>query len=178
MLFLYDYFCILWNIHLTHARSCSCRHSLSWVVFLCRRPELGLSICPHHWCRNPGNLKVLGRSRASVGQVWCPFGRVYRPFGRCHLWGDSLAWSWVPGRVVGRWLQWSACWSRGARGRRCRMGFVWRTVSRNLHVLETARTLGRASWWAQDVGVYVHFVAGVSSVFRGSCLFDFWAPWL
>ena len=31
--FLYDYFCILWNIHLTHARSCSCRHSLSWVVF-------------------------------------------------------------------------------------------------------------------------------------------------
>ena len=33
MLFLYDYFCILWNIHLTHARSCSCRHSLSWVVF-------------------------------------------------------------------------------------------------------------------------------------------------
>ena len=32
--FLYDYFCILWNIHLTHARSCSCRHTLSWVVFM------------------------------------------------------------------------------------------------------------------------------------------------
>ena len=94
-----------------------------WVwCFLCRRPELGLRICPHHWCRNPGDLKVLGRSRASVGQVWCPFGRVYRPFERRHLWGDSLAWSWVPGGVVGRWLHRSACWSRGARGRRCRMG--------------------------------------------------------
>ena len=33
VLFLYDYFCILWNIHLTHARSCSCCQSLSWVVF-------------------------------------------------------------------------------------------------------------------------------------------------
>ena len=31
--FLYDCFCILWNIHLTHARSCSCRHTLSWVGF-------------------------------------------------------------------------------------------------------------------------------------------------
>ena len=69
-------------------------------------------------------------------------------------------------------------WSRGARGRRCRIGFVWRTVSRNLHVLETARTLGCASWWAQDVGVYMHFVAGVGSVFWGSCLFDLWVPWL
>ena len=29
-------------------------------------------ICPHHWCRNPGHLKVLGRSRASVGQVLLP----------------------------------------------------------------------------------------------------------
>ena len=153
--------------------------AIVWVGwFLCRRPELGLYICPHHWCRNPGDLNVLGRSRASVGQVLVPLGRVYRPIGRRHLWGDSVAGSWVPGRVVGCWLQWSACWSRGARGRRCRMGFVWRTVSRNLHVLETARTLGRASWWAQDVGVYVHFVAGVSSVFRGSCLFDFCAPWL
>ena len=111
-------------------------------VFLCRRPELGLRICPHHWCRNPGDLKVLGRSRASVGQVLVPFGREYRPFGRRHLWGDSLAWSWVPGRVVGRWLQWSACWSRGARGRRCGIGFVWRTVSRNLHVFGDSDDLG------------------------------------
>ena len=178
MLFLYDYFCILWNIHITHARSCSCGHSLSWVIFLCRRRELGLCICPHHWCRNPEELNVLKRSWAAVGHVFVALGRVYRLFGRRHLWGDSVAWSWVQGRVVGRWLQWSACWPRGARGRRCRIGFVWRTVSRNLHVLETARILGRASWWAQDVGVYVHFVAGVSSVFRGSCLFDLWAPWL
>ena len=94
-----------------------------WCV-LCRRPELGLSICPHHWCRNPGNLNVLGRSRASVGQVLVPLGRVYRPFWRRNLWGDSVAWSWVPGRVVGHWLQWSACWSRGARGRRCRIDWV------------------------------------------------------
>ena len=41
MLFLYDYFCILLNIHLTHARSCSCRHSLSWVVFM---PSSGIGL--------------------------------------------------------------------------------------------------------------------------------------
>ena len=176
--FLYDYFCILWNIHLTHARSCSCRHSLSWVVFYAVVRSWAC-ICPHHWCRNPGNLKVLGRFRASVGQVLVPFVEsidrldvvtcgVTRWLGR----GCRAAWLGVG------CAQWSACWSRGARGRRCRIGFVWRTVSRNLHVLETARTLGCAPWWAQDVGVYVHFVAGVSSVFGGSCLFDFWAPWL
>ena len=34
VLFLYDYSCILLNIHLTHARSCSCRHTLSWVCFM------------------------------------------------------------------------------------------------------------------------------------------------
>ena len=67
----------------------------------------------------PGDLKVLGRSRASVGQVFVAVGRVYRPFGRCHLWGDSVAWTWVLGRVFGRWLQWSACWSRGTHGCRC-----------------------------------------------------------
>ena len=39
--FLYDYFCILWNIHLTHARSCSCHHSLSWVVFM---PSSGVGL--------------------------------------------------------------------------------------------------------------------------------------
>ena len=39
--FLYDYFCILWNIHLTHVRSCSCRHSLSWVVFM---PSSGVGL--------------------------------------------------------------------------------------------------------------------------------------
>ena len=101
--------------------------------------------CLHHWCRNPGDLKVLGRSRALIGQVLVPFGHVYRPFGRRHLWGDPVAWSWLPGRVVGRWLQWSACWSRGAHGRRIRIGYVWRTVGRIFHVLETARTLGRVS---------------------------------
>ena len=47
--------------------------AIVWVGwFLCRRPELGLRICPHHWSRNPGDLKVLGRSRASVGQVLLP----------------------------------------------------------------------------------------------------------
>ena len=46
MLFLYDYFCILWNIHLTHARSCSCRHSLSWVVFYAVVRSWAC-ICPH-----------------------------------------------------------------------------------------------------------------------------------
>ena len=118
----------------------------------------------------PGRFEVLGGSRASVGQVLVPFGRVYRPFWRRHLWGDSVVWSWLPGHVVGRWLQWSARWSRGARGRRCRIGFVWRTGSRIFHVLETAGTLRRASQWAQDVGVDVHFVVGVTSVFRGGVL--------
>ena len=177
MLFLYDYFCILWNIHLTHARSCSCRHTLSLVFFM-PSSGVGLAYLSPSLVPEPGTFESSGKVSGVGWASFVAFGRVFRPFGRRHLWGDSLAWSWVPGRVVGRWLQWSACWSRGARGRRCRIGFVWRTVSRNLHVLETARTLGRASWWAQDVGVYVHFVAGVSSVFRGSCLFDFWAPWL
>ena len=72
MLFLYDYFCILWNIHLTHARSCSCRHTLSLVCFYTVVRSWASCICPHHWCRNPGHLKVLGRSRASVGQVLLP----------------------------------------------------------------------------------------------------------
>ena len=43
-------FCL--NIHLTHARSCFCGHTLSWL-FLCRHPDLGLRLCPHQWCRNP-----------------------------------------------------------------------------------------------------------------------------
>ena len=148
-----------------------------WCVFI---PSFGVGLVylSPSLVPEPGIFESSGKVSGVGWASFVAFGRVFRPFGRRHLWGDSLAWSWVPGRVVGRWLQWSACWSRGARGRRCRIGFVWRTVSRNLHVLETARTLGRASWWAQDVGVYVHFVAGVSSVFRGSCLFDFWAPWL
>ena len=70
--------------------------AILWVWwFLCRRPELGLSICPHHWCRNPGDLNVLGRSRASVGQVLVPLGRVYRPFGQ------SSPVGWLGGWVVG-----------------------------------------------------------------------------
>ena len=142
MLFLYDYFCILWNIHLTHARSCSCRHSLSWVVFYAVVRSWACVSVPiigagtrEIWTFWKGLVRRLGKFGAL-------FGRVYRPFGRRHLWGDSLAWSWVPGRVVGRWLQWSACWSRGARGRRCRMGFVWRTVSRIFSCFGDSEDLG------------------------------------
>ena len=164
-------FCAIYTL-----RMCIVAHAaIVWVgcfFFLCRRPELGLYLSPS-MVSEPGRFESSGKV-SGVG--WASFGALLVVC--IDLWGDSVAWSWVPGRVVGRWLQWSACWSRGARGRRCRIGFVWRTVSRILHVLETARTLGRASWWAQDVGVYVNCVAGVSSVFLGSCLFDFWAPWL
>ena len=38
--------------------------------------------------------------------------------------------------------QWSACWSRGARGRRCCMGFVWRTVSRIFSCFADSEDLG------------------------------------
>ena len=152
--------------------------AILWVeCVLCRRPKLGLLCLSPSLVPEPGRFessgKVSGVGWASFGVLWSRVSTV---------WTSSPV-GWLGGLVVGAgprgWLlQWSACWSGGAHGRRCCIGFVWRTVSRIFHVLETARTLGRVSCWAQDVGVYVHFVAGVSSVFRGSCLFDLWAPWL
>ena len=73
MLFLYDYFCILWNIHLTHARSCSCRHSLSWVVFM---PSSGVGLVVSVPIIGAGTREIwtfwegLGRR---LGKFWCPW---------------------------------------------------------------------------------------------------------
>ena len=174
--FLYDYFYILWNIHVTHARSCSCRHSLSWVVFYA-------VVRSWAWYLSPSLVPEPGRFESSgkvSGVGWASF---------CCLWSCvSIVWTsspvgWLAGLVVGAgprgWVL-AAVVSLLVKGR------TWTSLPygvcvadwQPLHVLETARTLGRGSWWAQNVGVYVHFVGDVSSVFRGSCLFDFWAPWL
>ena len=116
----------------------------------------------------PGRFESSGNV-SGVG--WASFGSLrsrVAAFGRRHLWGDSVAWSRVPGRVVVPWLQWSACWSRGTRGRCCRMS-LYGGMSAAFSCFGDSE---------EDVGVYVHFAAGLSSVFRGSCLFDLRAPWL
>ena len=178
MLFLYDYFCILWNIHLTHARNCSCRHSLSWVVFM---PSSGVGLVV--------SVPIIGAGTREIWKFWEGLGRWLGKFGAllvvcidcldvvtCGVtrWlgrGCRAAWLGVgcSGQPVGQGAHVDVVVALGLCGRLSAAFF---------HVLETARTLGHASWWAQDVGVYVHFVGGVSSVFRGSCLFDLWASWL
>ena len=67
-------------------------------------------ICPHQWCRNPGDLKVLGRSRASVGQVLVPF------------------WSCVSTCGVTRWL------GRGCRATWLGVGCSGQSVGQGAHV--------------------------------------------
>ena len=94
---------------------------VGWFFILCRRSELGLVSVPIIGAGTREIWKFWEGLGRRLGKFWCPFGREYGPFGRRHLWGDSVAWSWVPGRMVGCWLQWSACWPRGARGRRCRI---------------------------------------------------------
>ena len=59
--FLYDYFCILWNIHLTHARSCSCHHSLSWVVFYAVVRSWACVSVPIIGAGNPGKFESSGK---------------------------------------------------------------------------------------------------------------------
>ena len=94
MLFLYDYFCILWNIHLTHARSCSCRHTLSLVCFytvvrswascICpHQPQTWLMTCPHWlwWWFGAITHQVI--TRANVDQVlWCQITSLGHNFNR------------------------------------------------------------------------------------------------
>ena len=70
MLFLYDYFCILLNIHLTHARSCSCRHSLSWVVFM---PSSGVGLVV--------SVPIIGAGTREIWKFWEDLGRRLGKFG-------------------------------------------------------------------------------------------------
>ena len=69
VLFLYDYFCILWNIHLTHARCCSCRHSLSCVVFM-PSSGVGLVVCPHQSVRCGGSyLRPISQAMLKISII-------------------------------------------------------------------------------------------------------------
>ena len=134
---------------------------------------LSPSLVPEpRWFESSGKFRGVGWAN------FVPFGRVHRPFGRRDLSGDSLAWSWC--RAM--WLGVGCSGQPVGQGAHVDvvvvLGLCGRLSVAFFYVFETARTLGRVSWWAQDVGVYVLFVAGVSSVFRGSCLFDFLAPWL
>ena len=92
--FLYDYFCILWNIHLTHARSCSCRHSLSWVVFM---PSSGVGLVV--------SVPIIGAGTRDIWKFWEGLGRRLGKF--CCLWSCvSTVWTsspvgWLAGLVVG-----------------------------------------------------------------------------
>ena len=61
--FLYDYFCILLNIHLTHARSCSCRHTLSCVVFM---PSSGVGLV----YLSPSTGTVQKYHNKQLGSLW------------------------------------------------------------------------------------------------------------
>ena len=70
VLFLYDYFCILWNIHLTHARSCSCRHTLSWVVFY--------AIVRSWACLS---VPIIGAGTREIWKFWEGLGRRLGKFG-------------------------------------------------------------------------------------------------
>ena len=94
MLFLYDYFCILWNIHLTHARSCSCRHTLSLVCFM-PSSGVGLVYLSPSLVPEPGRFersgKVSGVGWASLVPFWSCLSTV---------WTSSPV-GWLGGWVVG-----------------------------------------------------------------------------
>ena len=94
MLFLYDYFCILWNIHLTHARSCSCRHSLSWVFFY--------AVVRSWACIS---VPIIGAGTREIWTFWEGLGRRLGKFGALGsclstVWTSSPV-GWLAGLVVG-----------------------------------------------------------------------------
>ena len=159
MLFLYDYFCILWNIHLTHARSCSCRHSLSLVFFM-PSSGVGLAYLSPSLVPEPGRFersgKVSGVGWASLVPFWSCVSTVSK----------SSPVGWLGGLVVGAGPR---GWALAAVVSLLVKGRTWTSLSYGVCVADCQPHF---SWFgdSEDLGACVMVSAGR----WGLCAFCCW----
>ena len=144
MLFLYDYFSILWNIHLTYARSCSCRHSLSWVVFY--------AVVRSWACLS---VPIIGAGTREIWKFWEGLGRRLGKFW-CPL-VESIDRLDVVTCGVTRWL-----------GRGCRA--AWLGVGCSGQLLVKGRKWTSLSYWVCVADCQPQFTCFGVSEDLGACV--------